>query len=320
MMSLPIMKKSEGKNWYSGEVVKDLVDKVGTPDQITGDTQQDSNYEDELYSEEQLKRHEEMDNIFKVDGVPSRWEHNKLRSTWHFDPFGDSQEQTFVVPCRFVGDFQPAIDYAIANAREYTIGNYRSRNKSKQDADMHDGEILDAVNASGKEDVSCMYHDRVVRKQFTDSGEWKIQKNSIPEYEILFNVIRELDVDVHQSRLHIQRLGQVTPIHIDNQMRYARPGWRDVWLNAGADKQPLKLRRFLIHLQDWTQGHVWQFGNTYQQGYKAGTCTTYDWCNMPHGTANFSFTPRITFQITGFVGDKCQWMIDNPDPNRIIEV
>jgi len=202
-----------------------------------------------------------------------------------------------------------------------TIGNYRARNDSKQDKDMHDGEIIDATTASGKDDVSCMYYDKVVRTKFNkETGAKEVLENRIPEYEILFNVIRELDVDVHQSRLHIQRLSQTTPIHIDNQMRYARPGWRKIWTDAGADKNPLKLRRFLIHLQDWTQGHVWQFGNTYQQGYKAGTCTTYDWCNMPHGTANFSFTPRVTFQITGFVGDKCQWMIDNPDPNRIIKV
>jgi hypothetical protein len=41
---------------------------------------------------------------------------------------------------------------------------------------------------------------------------------------------------------------------------------------------------------------------------------------MPHGTANFGFTPRVTFQFTGFVSDKVQHMIDNPDPNRIIKV
>ena len=317
------MKKNTGKNWYSGDSVKDLVDKVDADNQIKvqGDTNTDSNYEDEMYSAEQMERQKDMDNIFKVDGVPSRWQHNKLRSTWHFDPFEDPNEQSFVVPCRFEGDFSVAINYALQEAKEMTIGNYRSRNDSKQDKDMHDGEIIDAVNASGKDDVSCMFYDKVVRTKFNkDTGEKQVLENRIPEYDILFNVIKELDVDVHQSRLHIQRLSQVTPIHIDNQMRYARPGWDKVWRDAGADKNPLKLRRFLIHLQDWTQGHVWQFGNTYHQGYQAGTVTTYDWCNMPHGTANFSFTPRVTFQITGFVSEKTQWMIDNPDPNRVISV
>jgi hypothetical protein len=94
-------------------------------------------------------------------------------------------------------------------------------------------------------------------------------------------------------------------------MRYARPGWRKIWTDAGADKQPLKLRRFLIMLQPWTQGHVWQFGNKYFQGYTGGEAVTYDWCNMPHGTANFAYEPRFTFQITGFVGEKMQGWIDD---------
>ena len=32
---------------------------------------------------------------------------------------------------------------------------------SKQDKDLHDGEILDAVSASGKEDTLSMYPDKV---------------------------------------------------------------------------------------------------------------------------------------------------------------
>ena len=317
------MKEKTDKNYYTGEKIDDLVDAVKKADhkKQEGVTQKDESYEKVMYSDEQMEQHKKMDNIFTVDGVPSRWEHNKLRANWHFDPFGDPNEETFVVPCRFEGDFAPAVKYAVENSREQTIGNYRPRNLSKQDKDLHDGEIQDVLNASGKDDVSSMYHDMVVRSKFKEGEDnYHVQRNPAPEYAILLRMIDELEVEVHQSRMHIQKLGQVTPIHIDQQMRYARPGWRKVWTDAGADKNPLKLRRFLVHLQDWDYGHVWQFGNTYHQGYKAGTCITYDWCNMPHGTANFGFTPRVTFQFTGFIGDKVQHMIDNPDPNRIIKV
>ena len=47
---------------------------------------------------------------------------------------------------------------------------------------------------------------------------------------------------------------------------------------------------------------------------------TFDWPNVPHGTANFSFNKRYTMQITGIISEKTQWLIDNPDPNRVIEV
>ena len=317
------MKQKTDKNYNSGVKIADLVDAVKNSDykHQEGNTQADTSYKDELYSDKQMENHNKMDNIFKVNGVPSRWEHNKLHADWHFDPFADPHEETFVVPCRFVGDFSEAVQHALKTATEMTIGNYRQRNLSKQDKDLHDGEIQDVLLASGKEDVSSMYHDMVVRAKFDKDGKnYFAKRNESPEYEILLRMIDALGVDVHQSRLHIQRLGQVTPIHIDQQMRYARPGWRKIWTDAGADKKPLKLRRFLVMLQDWDYGHVWQFGNTYYQGYKAGECITYDWCNMPHGTANFGYTPRVTFQFTGFINDNIQHMIDNPDKNRIIEV
>ena len=62
-------------------------------------------------------------------------------------PLQTSNEQTFVVPCRFEGDFEPAVRYAIEHSKEMTIGNYRNRNLSKQDKDLHDGEIQDVLNA-----------------------------------------------------------------------------------------------------------------------------------------------------------------------------
>ena len=66
-----LKKNAEGLNYYSGDKIEDLVpDQV--PDEVKGDTQEDSNYIDEMYSDKQLERHKDMDNIFKVDGVPSR--------------------------------------------------------------------------------------------------------------------------------------------------------------------------------------------------------------------------------------------------------
>ena len=307
------MKKNTGKNWYSGDKVQDLVDNIdANKEKIQGVTQKDSNYSEEMYSDDQLERHKDMDNIFTVDNVPSRWEHNKLRSTWHFDPMVDpDSETTFVVPVHLQGDFQPAIDFALREAKEMTMGNYRSRNASKQDADLHDGELMDMKRATGLDDYSSMYYDKVVRTKFDADGNKQRKENKVPEYEIFHEAIKQMDIDVHQSRIHVQKMGQCTPIHIDQQMRYARPGWRKIWTDAGADKQPLKLRRFLIMLQPWTQGHVWQFGNKYFQGYSGGEAVTYDWCNMPHGTANFAYEPRFTFQITGFVGEKMQGWIDD---------
>ena len=89
---------------------------------------------------------------------------------------------------------------------------------------------------------------------------------------------------------------------------------------SGADKNPLMLRRILISLTPWDYGHVWQFGNTYYQGYDAGECVVYDWCNMPHAAANMGYTPRITLQATGFINDKFIDLMHNGSKEHIINV
>jgi hypothetical protein len=310
------------KNYHSGELVTDLVPE-SIPDMQEGVNIQDSNYEDEMYSEEQLKRHSEANmNPFTVDGIPSRWYHNKLRSTWHFDPKGDPNEKTYNILCKFEGDWDKGIKRALKRSKEHTIGNYRQRNQSLQDKSLHDGEMMDIKRGSGRDDVSCMYYDTPVALQYNTDGEekWKIDRHEA--YEPFFKMLESIGMyDIHLMRVHIQRLGQVTPAHIDQQMRYARPHWRKRWTDAGADKEPLKLRRVLIALTDWDYGHVWQMGNTYYQGYDAGECMVYDWCNMPHGTANFGYTPRITLQATGFMDDTIfPELLANGSKDNIIKV
>jgi hypothetical protein len=313
---------SNNRNYDSGDLVSDLIPKE-IPSFNEGVNIVDTNYEDEMYSEEQLQRHIDSGmNPYTIDGIPSRWYHNKLRSTWHFNPTADPNEETFKVICKFNGDWDKGIKRAIERTKEHTIGNYRKRNQSFQDKSLHDGELLDIQRASGRDDVSCMYYDTICNLQYKDENGQEVWKRDLhPDYEIFFKMLAAIGMyDVHMSRIHIQRLGQVTPFHIDQQMRYARSHWRDRWINAGADKNPLILRRVLISLNPWDHGHVWQFGNTYYQGYDAGECVVYDWCNMPHATANMGYTPRITLQATGFMNEDFEHLLKTGSKNHIIEL
>ena len=63
------MKKATDKNYHSGEKIDDLVKNVKDADhkKLEGETHKDSNYETEMYSDDQLERQKTMDNIFKVD-------------------------------------------------------------------------------------------------------------------------------------------------------------------------------------------------------------------------------------------------------------
>lgn len=315
------LKQTTDVNYDTGERVQDLIPKQ-IPDEVKGKQIEDTDYTDDIYSDEQLKRHEQAGlNPYTVDGIPSRWYHNKLRSKWHFDPKGDPNEETYKVICKFKGDWDAGIKRALNKGKEHTIGNYRKRGQSFQDQSLHDGELLDVKRASGKEDVSCMYHDSLWSLKPRMDGQEEWFKDEDPDYQVFYKMLEEIGMyDVHTVRVHIQKLGQVTPMHIDQQMRYARPHWRKRWLDAGADKNPLKLRRVLIALTDWDYGHVWQFGNTYYQGYDAGECIVYDWTNMPHGTANFGYTPRITLQATGFMNEKFEWLLANGSKDYIIDL
>ena len=169
-----ILKKSiegdkDNVNYYSGDRVQDLV-----PDEVPqveeGVNINDSNYQDDMYSDEQLERHKKSNmNVYTVDGIPSRWYHNKLRSTWHFDPKADPQEKTFTVMCKFKGDWEAGVQRALRKCKEHTIGNYRPRNSSQQDKDLHEGEMMDIKRASGKDDVSCMYHHQIAHNEKRDT-------------------------------------------------------------------------------------------------------------------------------------------------------
>jgi hypothetical protein len=87
-----------------------------------------------MYSEEQLHEQSKLkENIYTVNGVPSRWEHNKKYSNFHFDPFIDpNTDIPFIIPVRFTNDFTKVVQKATNEHVEMTLGNYRKRNESKQ--------------------------------------------------------------------------------------------------------------------------------------------------------------------------------------------
>ena len=305
-----------GKRKQLKDHLKEIDDKL-LEYKNTKETYADADYLDDHLSDDMKERHANTDaNVFTVNGIPSRWEHNKLHSKWHYDTLRPTGNE-FKVICRFEGDWSEEIKHAYEDASEDTLKNYRPRDASKEDHDMNDGERLDMLKAGGLEDLSAMWN--IV---FYNGSGFKNDpdRKHIKGYDKFIKIIDKLGLDCHQGRVHIQRLGQMTPMHIDNQMRYARQKWRKIWKDGGGDKDPLKLRRFLIALNDWDYGHAWHFGNTTYSQYKAGECIAYDWTGVPHGTANFGFTDRLTLQLTGFVTDKTKELMKSGHKDLIIKV
>ena len=80
-------KALQGLNHNTKEKVDDLLN-IEIPAEDKSKNVHHEKYERELYSEKQLEEQSKIkENLYTVDGIPSRWEHNKRHSNFHFDPF-----------------------------------------------------------------------------------------------------------------------------------------------------------------------------------------------------------------------------------------
>lgn len=257
---------------------------------------------------------------------PNIWKNFKKSSTWHYDPKGDTREQTYNILCKFKGDWSEAINLSLENCVEHAVRHDGGEIRTAESDILISSEEVDLMNASGKSDVSILYYNEIYNLEyFDDNGNERVVKNNHPAYAPLFKMIEAVGMyDLHLARVHIQRLGQISPFHLDLQMsydlQYDTPDWKKRYRDHGADKDPLKLRRMFIQLLPWDYGHIWQFGNTVYQGYDAGECLTFDWQNMPHATANMGWTPRINLQATGFVNDRFDWLLKNGSKDYVIDL
>ena len=108
------------------------------------------------------------------------------------------------------------------------------------------------------------------------------------------------------SRLHIQRPGQLLNMHIDDL--------------ASEDQDPGEIRRFIIAVEDWYPGQVFQLGNAVWSQWRAGDCVTWSWKDIPHGSANFGWNDRPMIQITGYVTELTQQLVDQASGDQNIKL
>lgn len=83
-----------------------------------------------------------------------------------------------------------------------------------------------------------------------------------------------------------QMPGQSFRLHID-KMQHRYP------------KDPWKIVRIQVALDDWYPGQFWLYGNTHYKQWKKGEVSVFDWVNIPHATGNVSRYPRPFLQMTG---------------------
>jgi hypothetical protein len=215
------------------------------------------------------------------------WKKSRDNSDWHFD-FSRPPEpgkDSFTKVGTFSGDWLKEIEEC---NRRATPVNATSLYKGVKEEERIKGLSpyeLDLV--ANKIDPAQENHDRC----------------DATDVEIFDKMAKALGLSNCTIRYNNQRPGQMTHYHIDdlNSLRLRYPEEYTDW-DRFAD--PDRARRFAIMLEDWRPGQVFQIGNGSWERWRAGECVTWEWKDLPHGTANFGFWRRPMVQITGAVSDK----------------
>ena len=160
--------------------------------------------------------------------------------------------------------------YTYANNKASTVdGVYHALEDADNYAGQPDAEMFDAYR----------YNDDYKFPIFRKVAEWF-----------------ELNKKKEQTwKFHDQKPNQQLMYHIDNlpgEPRMSRI--QSVDFKYAKDKV-----RFLVFLQNWEPGQIFQFGNYVHTQWKKGEIVTWEWSTLPHATWNGSWTKRPALQITG---------------------
>lgn len=213
----------------------------------------------------------------------SRWEFTKSQSKWHFDNKKPPElgADSFTPICVFDSDFTDAIAHCMPRIRPSSWSTRNDFNKeiAKQGLYSASAEEQDLIRAGA------------------DPKQEVFSRTAAEDVDLFQRISKYLGLEDPMIKFHNQTTGQMLHFHIDNFA--ARPERENSFKVTEMDKNPDIMRRFAIMLSDWEMGQAWMFGNAIYHQWRAGTCITWEWKDMPHATVNAGWKPRPLLQITG---------------------
>jgi hypothetical protein len=200
----------------------------------------------------------------------SSWDTTKEKSSYHFDDqFADDARFDTVIN---LGQIKPCWDAElqeiIATAKPAT---WRTRG--------YKGEGVEAP----REDQIAEEYDLT---RIGMDAEVTITHLNWAIPPVLKQITELFALEDVMERIHVQMPGEVWNLHLDKLQKWC-------------PEDPSRVMRIMIQLTDWQLGQFWEYGNYHHNKWRAGEVTTFDWANVPHGTANAGHNPRVTFQLTG---------------------
>ena len=247
----------------------------------------------------------DKDNTKKMEYGKSRWDYEQKRGlergAWHYD---HSKQDDINDVLYFHGNVKMDYDYFIKNYGPDALDNpvhWATRNKSVGGNYGIDQEVYDIVRSGG--DPEGKIYGRA--NMFSDPKAQKLAEGlfGIQDYEL---------------KLHTQITGQLLHIHMDNFA--ARLDRKNSMAEMDYDKDPQKIRRFIVFLNDWRMGQIWYQGTATWTHWKAGDIISWDWQDVPHGTANMGWWPRYILQYTGLTTQKTLDFVANTSKDSQHEI
>ena len=240
-----------------------------------------------------------MDNSYEIWG-DSRWEFTKNHSQWHFDPELQTGKDYLNV-CTFQGDWDDAVTECLDRVMDST---WASRNKLSAQDDHRtytaDGEEQDLINAGADPNMQVF------------------QRAKAEDFPVFQNIAAYFGLEEATIKFHNQRTGQLLNLHIDNFAGRKERG--NTFKEIAADRNPELMRRFVIMLDDWKHGQVFQLGNSNWHQWKRGECITWEWRDIPHATCNMGWDDRPMLQVTGWTTDVTFDVLKDSKKTKVIIV
>ena len=210
----------------------------------------------------------------------SRWDFTKSQSKWHFKP--DVKSVDYKEVCTFKSDWQDAVNECLGRVETST---WASRNKFDGTDRIYSAnqEEYDLERAGAKPDMEIF------------------KRTKAQDIEVFKKIANYFVMDEATIKFHNQTTGQMLNWHIDNFAGRKERG--NSFVEIEADKNPEMMRRFVIMLDDWKHGQVFQLGNSNWHQWSKGQCITWEWRDIPHATCNMGWEDRPMLQITGLTTD-----------------
>lgn len=214
-----------------------------------------------------------------------RWNETKKLSSYHFDPtLNDDNAGYYRVIATLTGDWTKDLEKARKTHKPFYWAS-KSRDDEDYDYTLEEQQCLDWG---------------------IDPWETPVYMQAIVDdsYEVLNKVADALGIVDAMINVQTQYTGQMHHLHID-----ALAGLGPRHAVSDVQENEDEYIRVFVTLQDWTMGHIIQFGNTYYKQWKAGEVVWFPWQDTPHSTANTSHTPRTIIKLTGRKTDFTRYLL-----------